>query len=127
MQLVDSFCRHAAVDRKRVYGLGYSMGASTVLNAAGRYPFLFAAVVAISGVPEFRYIETLNRTPLLLIHGNADHENAFAGSERLYRELISLKKNKVVFREIDGAAHDMSGLWLSELIPSWLFAQKKKK
>lgn len=126
LQLVDSLLRNTPLDRSRIYGLGYSMGASTALNALRLRSNLFAAVVAISGVPEFRDKKLLAKTPLLLVHGNADTENAFAGSQLLFRELRTLKKNKAVFWEIDGAEHNLNSLWLTDKIPTWLFAHKKR-
>lgn len=126
LQLVDSLRGSLAVDPARIYGLGYSMGASTILNAIGLRSNLFAGVVSISGVPEFSHLALLKRVPLLLVHGNADTENVFAGSAQLFKELSNSPNNRVQFWEIKDATHDMSNLWLSQELPAWLFAQKKK-
>ena len=54
LALVDELMRRHPIDPARVYALGFSMGASAAMDAAVARPGLFAAMVALSGVPPER-------------------------------------------------------------------------
>ena len=48
------------------------MGASTVWNAVGLRPGLFAAAIPVAGVPNPELADAVAQTPLWIVHGNAD-------------------------------------------------------
>lgn len=78
LQLLDSFARSPAVDRKRIYVVGFSMGGSAALQLALARPKLIAAMVAFAPVPPpLKRISELKELPLLVVHGDADRENPF--------------------------------------------------
>jgi predicted peptidase len=127
LHLIDSLKKTLPVDAGRVYVMGFSMGASSTMHALVLRPDLFAAAVAISGIPAFNHTATLAQTPLWLVHGNADTENPFASDSLLYKELQHAKAKQLRFWEIDRLGHDIyPDLYTTELIPQWLFSRQKQ-
>lgn len=122
LDLIDSLVREYNIDQKRIYLVGYSMGGSSVIDLLNLRPGEFSAAVAIAPVPQFNNVLSMVNVPIWLIHGAADTENPFAGSERLYKE-INLR-SKTRFWIFDSRTHDniVSASLLNENIPRWLFS-----
>ena len=90
LALVDELMRRHPIDPARVYALGFSMGASAAMDAAVARPGLFAAMVALSGVPPERSLaRAVAHVPTLLIHGDYDQENAYVGAQVWAEELAA--------------------------------------
>lgn len=121
LQLIDSLKADLNIDSKRIYLVGFSMGASTVINTLSSRPDLFAAAVSIAGIPEFNQIGALANKPIWLIHGNQDTENPFESDMQFYKE--SSIHNKTLFWEMDALEHNniLSTELLGDAIPKWLF------
>ncbi|WP_300602253.1 prolyl oligopeptidase family serine peptidase [Niabella sp.] len=116
---------HSEIDRRRVYLVGYSMGASTAQHLLSMAPDLFAALVSIAGVPDFSNIAGMAHKPIWLIHGDADDENPYAGTVALFK---LLKKNRrLLFTRFRHFNHNnISVPFLSDdALPAWLFKQKR--
>jgi len=126
LQLIDSLKKVIHIDQKRIYVIGFSMGASTAINAMALKPELFAAGISISGIPQFDQAATLANIPLWIIHGNTDTENPFASDEQFYKEVSD--KHKTRFWELDKLAHNnvFSTSFLGEELPNWLFKHSSK-
>jgi predicted peptidase len=119
IRLVDSLKKIFPVDESSIYVLGFSMGGSSVINSIGCVPGLFAAALAISGIPDFGHTAALGKVPLWIIHGNADQENPFASDSLLYHQL---NKKQLTFWEIDKLQHEIfSDLYTTNILPEWLF------
>lgn len=126
LQLIDSLSDTWSVDKNRVYAMGFSMGASATINALGLKPDLFAAAVAISGVPDFSHVSILQNKPVWFIHGNADDENPFAADSLMRSTLQHLHSKRTRFWEIHQLAHEIyPPLYTSNMIPEWLFRHSK--
>ncbi|MCX2583384.1 dienelactone hydrolase family protein [Pedobacter sp. MR22-3] len=125
LQLIDSLKNTLNIDEKRIYVVGFSMGASSVINALSLKPGLFAAGISISGIPQFDHINELANTPIWLIHGNRDTENPFNSDKQFYMEL---NHNKTRFWEFDHLAHNdiFAPAILTDELPKWLFKNKRK-
>jgi predicted peptidase len=77
-----SFIRYAQenyrIDSSRIYLVGMSNGGRIICNAAAAYPFLFAAIVPIAGVPDSSGLETKtsriaeSKLPIWIFHNNSD-------------------------------------------------------
>lgn len=125
-QLIDSLKKIYPIDSRRIYVIGFSMGASAAINSLGLRPDLFAAAVSISGIPDFRHLNTLAKTPIWFIHGNADTENPISSDSVLYKNLQLLHAPKIKYWEIDNFSHEVyPELYIGNTIPEWLFKQKK--
>ena len=78
LQLFDTFAAQGAVDRNRIYVVGFSMGASAALQLALARPKLIAGMVLFSPVPPSTdRAADLRLLPLLVVHGSGDTENPF--------------------------------------------------
>ncbi|MFD2286377.1 phospholipase [Pedobacter petrophilus] len=121
LQLVDSLKTALNIDQNRIYVVGFSMGASTAINALALRPDLFAAGISVSGIPQFNQIAMLSKIPLWIIHGNADTENPFASDEQFYKEVSH--EHKIRFWEMDNLSHNdiFSTPFLGNELPNWLF------
>ncbi|MDQ0637891.1 putative peptidase [Pedobacter sp. W3I1] len=126
LQLIDSLKNTLNIDEKRIYLIGFSMGASSVINALSLKPGLFAAGISISGIPQFDHVKTLTNIPIWLIHGNIDTENPFNSDEQFFKEIN--QNNKTRFWEFDNLAHNdiFAPALLTDELPKWLFKNKRK-
>jgi predicted peptidase len=126
LQLIDSLKSNLNIDEKRIYLIGFSMGASSVINALSLKLDLFAAGISISGIPQFNKVKTLTNIPIWLIHGNIDTENPFNSDKQFFEEVS--QNNKTRFWEFDNLAHNdiFSPAILTDELPKWLFKNKRK-
>ncbi|NII85352.1 MULTISPECIES: alpha/beta hydrolase-fold protein [unclassified Pedobacter] len=126
LQLVDSLKNTLNIDEDRIYLIGFSMGASSVINALSLKPNLFAAGISISGIPQFDKVKTLTSIPIWLIHGNMDTENPFNSDEKFFEEVRY--NNRTRFWEFDNLAHNdiFAPAILTDELPKWLFKNKRK-
>lgn len=125
LELLNNFEKIHKVDEKRIYLVGYSMGASTVQNLMNLFPNKFAAIVSVAAVPDFSNIKRLKHKNIFLIHGKNDLDNPYNGSLELFTKL---KGNKnLIFKTFNELNHNniTIPLLLSDEIPNWLFKQKK--
>jgi predicted peptidase len=124
MQLITELQKeYAGIDPKRIYLVGYSMGASTAQNMLSIAPQQFAGMVSVAAVPDFSNVEALKNSNIWLIHGAKDTENPYSGSVALFAKL---KKNKrIIFTTYPELDHNNIAipLLLDEEIPKWLFKQ----
>jgi predicted peptidase len=126
LQLIDSLKNTLNIDEKRIYLIGFSMGASSVINALALKPDVFAAGISISGIPQFNQVNRLANIPIWLIHGNIDTENPFNSDKEFFEEVSY--QNKTRFWEFDNLAHNdiFSTAILTDELPKWLFKNKRK-
>lgn len=116
LQLIDSLKKVLPVNGRKVYVIGFSMGASSALNSLALRPDLFAAAISVSGIPDFK---RSGKVPVWLIHGNADHENPFSSDSLFYKVA---NDRHIKFWEIDQLEHEVyPELYMSDVIPEWLF------
>lgn len=117
--LAEILSRWSYIDGERVAIWGHSGGGSQTLNALFRYPDLFHAGIALAPVPDLRLYDTIYQErysgllpeeaesyaytsavthaehltgDLLLVHGTADDNVHYQGSELLIDELIRHQK-----------------------------------
>ena len=126
LQLIDSLKNTLNIDEKRIYLIGFSMGASSVINALALKPELFAAGISISGIPQFEKVNVLANMPIWLIHGNIDTENPFDSDKQFFEEVSYNHKTR--FWEFDKLAHNdiFAPAILTDELPKWLFKNKRK-
>ena len=125
IELTEKLIAGLDVDRGRVYVMGFSMGASATWSALALRPRLFAAAVAVAGMPDPRTAARIARIPVWMIHGNRDDENPFAGDDLMYRALLRARARRIRFWELDGVGHEAPArVFASELLPRWLFSQR---
>jgi len=130
----DVLKKRPYLDSERVGIWGWSGGGSNTLNALFRYPDLYKAGISIAPVPNQRHYDTIYmerymslpsknargyklgspihyaknlKGDLLLIHGTADDNCHYAGTEKLIDELIRHRKPFEMFA-YPGRSHSVS-------------------
>ncbi len=132
-ELLDQVQSKYAVDTKRVYGTGLSMGGAGTWNFALRYPKYFAAIVPIAGAYKFRSkkipdnIRTLKDLPIWAFHGGKD-EAVPSWQTEILVEALKACGNNVRFTFYPDADHPQSWsqAYADPELYKWLFAQTSK-
>ena len=124
LDLIESVIERHAVDPDRVYAVGFSMGASTTWNALVLRPDLFAAAIAIAGVPPNpARRHALAKTPLWIVHGNADTANPIGPDRTMYELVRAVPGADVQFWEFDQMHHGVPlRLLTGDEMMTWLFS-----
>lgn len=119
--LIDKIQHRYAIHKKKVFLIGYSMGASTAQNLMALAPQKFAALISIAGTPDFSNLKGLKHKKILIIHGEQDFENPYLGSKVLVEKLKGNKK--LTFLNFPYLNHDniMIPLLLNDKLSNWLF------
>lgn len=126
LSLIDSLRAALPIDDRRIYAVGFSMGSSTTWNALRLRPDLFAAAVPIAGVPNPAYAETVARTPVWVVHGNADTANPIGPDREMVDLLARQPGAEVRFWEVDGLYHAVpTRLLAGDELMTWLFAHER--
>ncbi|MCB0643374.1 MAG: prolyl oligopeptidase family serine peptidase [Phaeodactylibacter sp.] len=126
LELVRQTIKKEAVDKKRVYITGLSMGGMGTLEAVNKHPKLFAAAAVVCGAGQVEAFEKKQaKLPMWLFHGADDLvvsvEHSRAMVDRLQEFGAPLR-----YTEYDGVKHNSweNAYAEPELLP-WLFAQKR--
>jgi len=127
LELVEEVAKQYAVDRDRIYAVGFSMGGSTAWLSAAARPKMFAAIVPISAVaPANDAAKALTKMPVWAMHGDADNENPIDADRRLVAAIRSHGGRQVRLREYVGLDHRLpADFYPGEWWRDWLFAQRR--
>lgn len=112
-----------SVDPRRVYGVGFSMGAIGLWDILVRYPGLFSAAVLIAGDLEVDRSESLISFPLWTVVGGRD---ALVDPEntREFGRRVAERGGLAQVTEIARAGHDVWKLAFAHPpLWDWLFSQ----
>jgi len=93
-----------AVDPKRIYLMGHSMGGYGTWRLAVRYPEVWAALAPIAGGGNPQSAETIAHIPQIVVHGDADGTVPVANSRRMVDALEKLDA-EVTYIEVPGGGH----------------------
>ncbi|MEO7155984.1 MAG: alpha/beta fold hydrolase [Vicinamibacterales bacterium] len=92
------------VDESRIYLMGHSMGAIGTWAIGSKYPDIWAALVAFSGVGASSLADNMKAIPHFIVHGDADNTVNVSGSRNMAAALNKLKAN-VTYLEVKGGSH----------------------
>ncbi|MDD3079022.1 MAG: prolyl oligopeptidase family serine peptidase [Paludibacter sp.] len=127
IKLLNSIKKTEAIDNKRVYVTGLSMGGMGTYDLICRKPHLFAAAVAICGGVNTDRLKKVKKMDIRIYHGSADNIVSPKHSEEVYDTLKKLGSDKVELKIYPGIGHDS---WTSAFAEpdflSWLFSKSKK-
>lgn len=126
MELTRSVIKQEAVDKKRVYITGLSMGGMGTLEAIWRFPKRFAAAVAVCGGADVdAYRKKHAKIPIRLYHGEVDGVIAVDHSRAMFAKLQALGA-EVAYKEYPGVNHNSweNAYAETDLLP-WLFSQRR--
>jgi predicted peptidase len=126
LEIVDALRREFAIDERRIYIAGNSMGGAGVWNVLANRPnFFAAAVISCGGVSSDDGTGSV-ATPLWDFHGDADEVVPVSSS----RDRIAARRKAgghPLYTEYPGADHNsVARLGFTEpALPKWVFAQRR--
>jgi predicted peptidase len=125
LEIVNALCREFAIDERRIYVSGQSMGGAGVWNMiANRPEFFAAAVVCCAGVSSDDGTASVD-TPVWDFHGNSDQTVPVSSS----RDRIEARRNAgghPLYTEYSGVEHNVWEWAFTEpSLPNWMFAQRR--
>jgi len=127
-ELVKKIAKEEAVDAKRIYITGLSMGGMGTFESVFRYPELYAAALPVCGGGNTDlYDQRVKNTSFWVFHGAADAVVDVNLSRTMVEKLKTLKV-KVIYSEYPGVNHNSwDNAFAEPTYLSWMFSQKRKK
>ncbi|MEZ4905604.1 MAG: prolyl oligopeptidase family serine peptidase [Spirosomataceae bacterium] len=128
IELVKKLVKEEAVDKKRIYITGLSMGGMGTFEALSRYPKLFAAAAPICGGGNLEMTKKYaKRVPLWIFHGAVDAVVKVEYSRNIYAALQAHGAD-VKYTEYPGVNHNSwDNAFAEPTFLSWLFSHQKGK
>lgn len=124
-KLLDSLIAHTAIDKKRVYVTGYSMGGEGALDFIARRPELFAAAVPICSVSDTATAKVIRKIPIWVFHGDDDKVNDVKYS-RIMIEALKQQGAKPIYTEYPGVPHNSwTKAYQEPELFGWMFRQRR--
>lgn len=126
LSLVRELSTRRSVDARRVYVIGFSMGAIGLWAMLERAPGLFAAAVPISGDLDVECASDLVHFPLWAFHGEKD---ALVSNTnvRAFAALTQKLGGSARYTEFSGVGHDAwAPTFARDDLFEWLFSQRRK-
>ncbi|MDD4993384.1 MAG: prolyl oligopeptidase family serine peptidase [Paludibacter sp.] len=125
-KLIDSYQKNEAIDSKRVYILGLSLGGMGTFDLICRYPKTFAAAIPICGGVNVERLHKARKISIRIYNGGNDNLVSPDYSRSAYIKLKANGAKNVQHIEFPGVGHDS---WTSAFAEpdflKWLFAQNK--
>ena len=125
-KLLEMYKRTEAIDSKRIYILGLSLGGMGTYDLICRYPKTFAAAIPICGAVDVDRLKTCPNMPIRIYHGSNDTAVSPEYSQNAYSKLKAIGSKKVDYIEFSNIGHDSWNLAFADpnfLI--WLFEKRK--
>ena len=126
LEIVRAVGREFAIDERRIYVAGQSMGGAGVWNLIAHRPQVFAAAAVCCGSATPDDVARAARVPLWSFHGDADRTVPVAVSRE---RIAALRKagGRPLYTEYAGVDHNVWEWAFTEpALPEWLFAQRRK-
>ncbi|WCL82545.1 prolyl oligopeptidase family serine peptidase [Saprospira sp. CCB-QB6] len=105
IQILDYAEAHYAVDRKKVYLCGMSMGGYGAWHLAGYAPDRFAAVAPIAGGGRLKDVEGMKNLPHFVVHGKKDKPVPVEESRKMVKALKAAGNTEVNYIEEKNWGH----------------------
>ncbi|MDX2015907.1 MAG: PHB depolymerase family esterase [Myxococcaceae bacterium] len=126
LSLVRELGTRRSVDARRVYVIGFSMGAIGLWAMLERAPGLFAAAVPIAGDLDVERARDLVHFPLWAFHGEQD-ELVSNTNTRAFAALTQKLGGSARYTELPGVGHDAwAPTFARDDLYEWLFSQRRK-
>jgi len=125
VEIVDRLCREFAIDERRVYVMGQSMGGAGTWNVIANRPRFFAAAVICCGSTSAENGTESIETPLWNLHGDADKTVPVS----LSRDRIAARRKaggRPLYTEYAGVDHNVWQWAFTEpALVEWMFSQRR--
>ena len=124
--LVDFYKKTEAVNTRRIYILGLSLGGMGTYDLICRYPNLFAAAIPICGAVNFDRLKKIRKMPIRIYNGDSDNTVSPDYSRNAFIELKADGSQVVEHIEYQGVGHDSwTPAFAEPDFLKWLFSQHK--
>jgi predicted peptidase len=125
-KLIDFYKKTEAVDSKRIYISGLSLGGMGTYDLICRYPDFFAAAVPICGAVNVDRLKKVRKMAIRIYHGGNDPIVSVEYARAAYKKLKANDTKIVQFFEFTGVGHDSWDTTFAQPdFMEWLFNQKK--
>jgi predicted peptidase len=125
-ELIDNYVKSEAVNTKKIYVIGLSMGGMGTFDLICRYPKMFAAAVPICGGVNIERLKKVRKMAIRIYNGEIDNVVSPEYSRSAYNELKAIGSKSVEHIEFPGVGHDS---WTSAFAEhdflKWLFSKSK--
>jgi predicted peptidase len=126
LNAVAALRQEFAIDTKRIYLTGLSMGGYGVWDALARRPELFAAAVPICGGGDPALAKQMQNVPIWAFHG-ADDKAVPVERSRQMIDALKAAGAQPKYTEYPGVGHNSwTQTYADPALYKWLFAQAKK-
>lgn len=126
LALLEAVEAESAIDRKRIYLTGLSMGGFGSFGLLAIAPDKWAAAIPICGGGDASTVAKYAHVPLHIVHGDSDTVVPTACSRTLVKALEEAGATKVQYTELLNTGHDSWTLaYRNPKFWEWIFAQKK--
>lgn len=127
IRLIKELKKNEAVDKKRIYVSGLSMGGMGTYDLICRYPKTFAAAIPICGGVSLDRLKKVKRMPIRIYHGSADDVVSPEHSRNAYTELKANGSQTVELIIFPGVRHNSwDNAFAQPDFLSWMFSKKLK-
>jgi predicted peptidase len=125
VEIVERLLREPAIDERRIYVMGQSMGGAGTWNVIANRPRLFAAAVICCGSASSENGSESIETPLWNFHGDSDKTVPVS----LSRERMAARRKvggRPLYTEYAGVDHNVWQWAFTEpALVEWLFSQRR--
>jgi predicted peptidase len=126
LEFLDRQLASGAVDCRRVYVTGISMGGYGTWDILCRRPGLFAAGLPICGGGDVAQAKTIARIPVWAFHGSADTAVPVCRSRAMMSALWKEGSN-AHYREYPDAGHNVwTATYADKNVLGWFFRQRRR-
>jgi len=124
--LVDFYKKTEAVNTRRIYILGLSLGGMGTFDLICRYPDFFAAAIPICGAVNNERLKRVRKMPIRIYNGDIDTSVSPDYSRNAFIELKAEGSQSVEHIEYQGVGHDSwTPAFAEPDFLKWLFSQHK--
>ncbi|MBO5760307.1 MAG: phospholipase [Lentisphaeria bacterium] len=106
MELLEEKIREFAVNEKRIYVNGISMGGFAAWDIAARMPERFAGIFPICGGADLKTAPLLKNMKIWCVHGEVDSTVLTQRSRDMIRALQEAGNTHTIYEEVPGAGHN---------------------
>lgn len=125
VEIIGDLTKNLAIDKKRIYLTGYSMGAYGTFHLLGQEPRLFAAAVPVSGGGDPNRAESYKNVPVWVFHGAKDPTVNVDQSRKMV-EALKKARSDVKYTEYDDGDHGIAGRVYADVkVHEWIFEQHR--
>ena len=122
---IDDICRELAVDEKRIYLTGLSMGGTGTWMLAMADPDRFAAIAPICGSGIYWHGTVLAKMPIFMYHGDCDKVIPISESVTMMRN-INLSGGNAKLKICYGIEHNAWDIAYSDTeLENWFLSHRK--